>query len=77
MHKMHKNLFKARFIIASPKSSIKPLEKIIISMFRQIQTYNEKCKFFTGVNIFWVVQNKKPVTDAMNGLHKHRKATSV
>ena len=33
--------------------------------------------FFTGVNTFWVVQNKKPVTDAMNGLNKQRKATSV
>ena len=32
----------------------------------------------TGVNTFWVVQNNKPVvTDAMNGLNKRRKATSV
>ena len=33
--------------------------------------------FFTGVNTFWVVQNNKPVIDAMNGLNKQRKATSV
>ena len=45
-------------------------------VFRQIQTYN-KCKFFTGVNTFWVVLNNKPVIDAMNGLNKRRKATSV
>ena len=46
-------------------------------LFRKIQTYNNKCRLFTGVNIFWVVQNNKPVIDAMNGLNKCRKATSV
>ena len=81
MSKMHKNPIKARFIIVSPKSSIKPLARTITSVFRlffrQIQTYNDKCRFFTGVNTFWVVQNNKPVIDAMNGLNKRRKATSV
>ena len=33
MHKMHKNPIKARFIIASPKSSIKPLARTITSIF--------------------------------------------
>ena len=36
-----------------------------------------KCRLFTGANTFWVVQNNKPVIDAMNGLDKRRKATSV
>ena len=44
--------------------------------FKQIQTYNDKCRFFTGINTF-LVQNNKPVIDAMNGLNKWRKATSV
>ena len=81
MPKMHKNTLKARFIITSPKSSRKPLARNVTSIFRlffrQIQTYNGKCSFFTGVNTFWVVQNNKPVIDAMNGLIKRRKATSV
>ena len=81
MPKMHENPIKARFIIASPKSSIKPLASTITSIFRlffrQIQTYNDKCRFLTGVNTFWVVQNNKPVIDAMNGLNKRRKTTSV
>ena len=81
MLKKHKNRLKARFIIAFPKSSIKPLARTITSVFRlffrQIQTCNDKCRFFTGVHIFWVVQNNKPVTDVMNGLNKRRKATSV
>ena len=46
-------------------------------LFRQIQTYNDKCRFFIGVNTVWVVQNNKPVIDAMNGLKKRRKAISV
>ena len=46
-------------------------------LFRQIQTYNDKCRFFTGVNTFWVVQNNKPVIDGMNGLNKRKKAISV
>ena len=60
---MHKNPLKARFIIAPPKSSIKPLARTITSVFRlffrQIQTFDAKCGFFTGVNTFWVVQNNK------------------
>ena len=80
MPKIHKNPIKARFIIASPKSSIKPLARAITSVFGlifiQIQTYNDKRRFFTGVNTFWVVQNK-PLIDAMNGLNKWRKATFV
>ena len=80
MPKMHKNPIKAGFIIASPKSVIKPLVRTITSIFRlffrQIQTYNDKCMLFTGVNTFWVTQNNKPVIDAMNELNKRRKATS-
>ena len=34
MSKMHKNPIKARFIIASPKSSIKPLARTKTSIFR-------------------------------------------
>ena len=33
---MHKNPIKVRFIIASPKSSIKPLARTIMSVFRLI-----------------------------------------
>ena len=81
MPKTHENPIKARFIIASPTYSIKPLARTITSIFRlffgQIQTYNDKYRFFTGVNAFLVVQNNKPVIDAMNGLNKQKKATSV
>ena len=75
MHKIHKNPIKARFIIASPKCSTKPLLKTLITIFRlffrKIQTYNDKCRLFRDMNTFWVVQNNKPVTDAMNQLNKY------
>ena len=81
MPKMHKNPIKARFIVASPKCSIKPLAKAITSAFRifykQIQSYNRKSRFFTGVNSFWVVQSNKPVFEAINRLNKRNKAKSI
>ena len=81
MPKMYNNPIKARFIIASPKSSLKPLTRTITSIFRlffrQMQTYNDKCRFLTGVNTFWVVQNNKPVIGATNGFNRQRKTTSV
>ena len=79
--KMNKNSIKTRFILASPKSSIKPLARTITSnfnlFFRPIETYNDKPRFFRGAITFWLVQNNKPVIDAMNGLNKRRKITSV
>ena len=81
MPKLHKTPIKARFIIASPKSSIKPLAKAITSAFRlfykQIESYNDKCRFFTGVNTFWVVQSNKPVTVAINKLNTRNRAKSI
>ena len=50
---------KVRLKLASPKSFIIPLAFII-------PKYNEKCRFFTTVNTFWVLQNKKSVIYAMN-----------
>ena len=69
---MCKNPIKARLIISSTKSFTKPLFETITSNFHLLfrQTYNDKCKFFSGVNIFLVVQSKKPANDAMNKLIK-------
>ena len=79
MPKMHKKPIKDRFLIASPKSSIKTLASTIKSIFRlffrQIQTYSDKYRFCTCVNTFLVVQNNIAVIVAMNRLNKRRKAT--
>ena len=68
MPKMHKNPI---------KRLARTITSIFRLLFRQIQTYNDKCKYFTVVNPFRVVQNNKPVIDAMKGPNKRRKATSV
>ena len=81
MPKMHKTPIKARFIIASPTASIKPLAKAITSAFRlfyrQIESYNDKSRFFTGVNTFWVIQSNKPVTKALNKLNTRNRAKYI
>ena len=54
--KIHKIPSKSRFIVAAPKCSIKPLSKAITSAFklfyRQIESYNNKSRFYSGVNTF-------------------------
>ena len=63
MPKLHKNPIKANLIVVFPKSSKKPLARTITSIFRlffrQIQIYNDRCKFFTGFNTFRVVPEKE------------------
>ena len=65
MPKMHKNPIKGRFIIASPKSSIKPLARTITSTFRffldKYKPIMISAGFLQAFNTFWVVQNNKPV----------------
>ena len=62
---MHKSPIKPRFIIVSPKSSIRPLSQAIASAFRffyrQIEPQNNKCRFCTGVSTVWVAQSNKTV----------------
>ena len=81
--KMHKAPIKVRFIVASGKSSIKPLVKTITCayayayiriFYKRFEIYNKNCKFFTGVNSFWVVKNNKPIVDVVNKLSKRKKA---
>ena len=70
---MHKNPVKFRFIIAAPKCSIKPLSKSVTAIFKlffsQIETYNKKSHFYSGVKTFWVVQNNEPVINSINKLN--------
>ena len=79
--KMHKNPSKARFIIAASKCTVKPLSKAVTSIFKlfytQIETYNRKCQFFTGVNTFWVTLNNQSVIKSLNKLNKHQRAKHV
>ena len=69
--KMHKSLIRARFIIASKQSVIKPLSKNITAvsklLYKSVEKFYNKNNFCFRVNSFWVIQNKKnPVTDTLN-----------
>ena len=79
--KLHKNPIKARFIVAAPKCTVKHLSKNVTSVFqlfyKQIEAYNHKSKFFSGVNTFWVVQNNKPVIQSIKRLNSRSRATSI
>ena len=79
--KMHKNPIKFRFIIAAPKCSVKPLSKAVAAIFKQIyyqvEQYNKKSFFYSGVKTFWVIQNNKPVIDSINRINAKRKAKSI
>ena len=46
-------------------------------MYHQIEAYNNKRHFFSGVKTFWTVQNNKQVIDSIAKLSKRNKALSV
>ena len=79
--KLHKNPTKARFIVAAPNCSIKPLSKAVTQvlklMFKQIEMYNHKSTYFSGVKSFWPIQNNQPVIEAIKKLNGRSKANSI
>ena len=79
--KMHKNPIGSRFIIASTKSSNKPLSKIVSNtfkmIFKQIENFHEKSKFYSNYNLFWVIENSKPVIDMLERINREGKAKTV
>ena len=81
LSKMPKVPNKPRFIMASVKSSIKPLSQAITSAFRifyrRIESYNNKYRFFAGVNAIWVVQTNKRVLKTINKFNSRNTAKSI
>ena len=65
IRKLHKNSEKARFIIESSISSLKPLTISLTSVFKAVfqivQNRSNKCRYFTGVNTFCTVLNNEAV----------------
>ena len=81
MPKMHKTPVGERFIIASPKCSLKPLLKDVTSILKlfqkQIASFHDKNRLWVGVSNFWVIQNNKPVVDRINKINSKKKAVSI
>ena len=79
--KLYKYPSKARLIIAALQCSVKLLSKAVTSvlkrMHKQIETYNSKMHYFSGVKSFWPVQNNQPVIDAIKKFSSRNKALSI
>ena len=79
--KKHKVPSKQRFIVAAVKCTLKPISKMVTSLFklfyRQIENYNKKLSFFSGVNKFWVILNNTPIREAIDKLNSRKCAKSI
>ena len=79
--KLHKTPSKARFIIAAPRCSVKPLSKAVTAalklIYKQIENYNYKTYFYSGVKTFWSIQNNQPAINAINKLNSRNRAGSI
>ena len=79
--KLHKNPVKFRFIIASKYCTIKHLSKNISSIFslfnKQIETYNKKSHYYSGIKSYWIIQNRDPVLEAVNKSVSRKSAKCV
>ena len=78
---LHKTPTGARFIIAAKYCSIKPLIKTISKVFKlifkQIENFHAKSKFYSNYNLFWVIQNSRQVIDKLNKINCRNKAKSI
>lgn len=76
--KVYKNLIKLIFIIVSSKSSVKSLSQAITSdfrfLYRQIEPYNNKCRFCISVTTFWLVQSNKTILKTTIEINKRKKS---
>jgi len=79
--KLHKNPVKFRFIIASKQCTVKKLSKNISSIFKlfsdQIDSYNKKTHYFSGIKSYWVIQNRDPVLEVVKKSIARKSAKSV
>ena len=79
--KLHKSPIGSRFIIASKLSTLKPLLKDLTCIFKlfqkQIESFNDKSRVWSGVSGFWVIQNSNSLIERIGKINKHKKAKSV
>ena len=79
--KMHKNPIGERFIIASPKCSLKTLLKYATSILKlfqkQIQAYHDKERTWKGVSNFWVIKKNQQVIDRISKNNVKKKAVTI
>jgi len=81
MPKMHKNPIGFRFIVASKTCSTKPLTSAVSNVFKvlykHVESFHRKSRFFSGFSKFWVVQNSSPVIGHLNRINAKKKAKRI
>ena len=79
--KLYRNPAKAKFIIASPIPSLKPLTKLITQVFKvmnqTVQNHSNKCCYFSGVDTFWAILNNEVVITRNKNLHRWGKSEPI
>ena len=79
--KLHKNPVKFRFIIASKSCTLKSLSKYTSSIFslfnKQIEVYNRKAQYYSGIKSYWIIPNRDPVLDAVRKSISRKSAKCV
>ena len=79
--KNHKNPVGSRFIIGSKMSSLKPMGKMITSIFKLIfkmkRRYFKKAGYFSGLKQFWPIDSHDEVVNALNRLSSKERAISI
>ena len=75
---MDKNPTKTRLMVAGLKLSVKLLSKDVKTaiklMYKQIENYNFKTRYCSGIKTFWLVQGNQSVIDTMSRLNSINKA---
>ena len=79
--KLHKTPVKFRFIIASKHCTVKKLSKDISSIFslfnKQIEKYNKKAHYYSGIKSYWIIQNRDPVQETVHKSLSRKSAKSI
>ena len=79
--KMHYTPSRARFTVSSAVCSTKPLSRVVSNtfkhLFKQVQSFHAKSKFYKNYNLFWVIENSQPLIDKLDVINTRKKAKEV
>ena len=54
-----------------------PKSNIFKVIFKHVECFHKKSRFFSGTNKFWVVQNSFPILHYLNKINVRKKATYI
>ena len=51
--------------------------KVFKLIYKQTENFHAKGKFYSNYNLFWVIQNSRPVIDKLNNINNRNNAKSI